>query len=62
MSSYLEACRERVVIYDGAFGTYVQQSSPSAIQVSNSTGARITLLMICLSSWQISGWFWRTRW
>ncbi|MCU1378952.1 MAG: methionine synthase (B12-dependent), partial [Acidimicrobiales bacterium] len=24
MSSYLEAARERVVIYDGAFGTYVQ--------------------------------------
>src|SRR5205807_6535048 len=24
MSGYLEACRERVVVYDGAFGTYVQ--------------------------------------
>jgi 5-methyltetrahydrofolate--homocysteine methyltransferase len=29
-SSYLEACRERVVIYDGAFGTYVQQCDLTA--------------------------------
>jgi len=30
MSSYLEACRERVVVYDGAFGTYVQQCDLTA--------------------------------
>src|SRR2546423_8329871 len=30
MSSYLEAARERVVIYDGAFGTYVQGCDLSA--------------------------------
>ena len=30
MSSYLEAVRERVVIFDGAFGTYVQQCGLSA--------------------------------
>ena len=30
MPSYLEAARERVVIYDGAFGTYVQQCDLTA--------------------------------
>src|SRR5437879_2004881 len=28
--SYLEACRERVVVYDGAFGTYVQTQDLTA--------------------------------
>ena len=30
MSSFLEAARERVVILDGAFGTYVQQCGLTA--------------------------------
>src|SRR4051795_9695259 len=29
-SSYLDAVRERVVVYDGAFGTYVQQCGLTA--------------------------------
>ena len=35
MTSYLEACRERVVIYDGAFGTYVQQCDLTADDFSS---------------------------
>ena len=30
MGSYSEAARERVLIYDGAFGTYVQEQPLSA--------------------------------